>query len=187
MLTLGHFLASLTEYKPTRRDPKLTTVVMDSREVEKGSLFVAYAGERVDGHDYVEAAFANGAVAALVERPLPNTNTIDLRADSPQSSVLSPQSIKNTPVCLLVDDAVKALQKAASAWWAKFNTPIIGITGSVGKTSTKELTHSVLNTHFNTFKSEGNRNSILGLPLTIFGLRPFHQYGRPRNGHVHAR
>ena len=79
MLTLAHFLETLTEYKPTGAEPKLSTVVMDSREVEKGSLFVAVAGERVDGHDYVINAFANGAVAAIVERPFPNTTTIDLR------------------------------------------------------------------------------------------------------------
>ncbi|MCA9926928.1 MAG: UDP-N-acetylmuramoyl-tripeptide--D-alanyl-D-alanine ligase [Anaerolineales bacterium] len=173
MLTLGHFLETLTEYKANGKESKLTTIVMDSREVERGSLFVAVQGEHVDGHDYVADAFANGAVAALVERPFPHTTTIDLRKSSPQSSVLSPQSL---PVCLLVDNTVTALQEAAAAWYAKFNTPVIGITGSVGKTSTKELAHAVMSTKFRTFKSEGNRNSILGLPLTIFGLRPFHQY-----------
>ncbi|MFQ5419535.1 MAG: UDP-N-acetylmuramoyl-tripeptide--D-alanyl-D-alanine ligase [Anaerolineae bacterium] len=170
MLTLGHFLKTLTAYEPTGTEPKLSTVVMDSREVVAGGLFVAYAGERVDGHDYVADAFADGAVAALVERPFPDLTTIDLRNPAP----VIPNTI-NTPVCLLVDDAVTALQEAAKAWFAQFTLPVIGITGSVGKTSTKELTHAVLSTRYRTFKSEGNRNSILGLPLTIFGLRSFHQ------------
>ncbi|KAA3665148.1 MAG: UDP-N-acetylmuramoyl-tripeptide--D-alanyl-D-alanine ligase [Chloroflexi bacterium] len=176
MLTLAHFLITLTEYIASGKEPKLSTVVMDSREVKKGSLFVAVAGERVDGHDFVESAFANGAVAALVERPFPNTTTIDLRTNNQQSTINSQQLTSQSPICLVVDDAVTALQQAAAAWCAKFDTTIIGITGSVGKTSTKELAHSVMSTRYNTFKSEGNRNSVLGLPLTIFGLRPFHQY-----------
>ncbi|MCP5101336.1 MAG: UDP-N-acetylmuramoyl-tripeptide--D-alanyl-D-alanine ligase [Chloroflexi bacterium] len=172
MLNLGFFLKSLIEYQPTGQKIALSTVVMDSREAVKNSLFVAYKGTHVDGHDYLANAFSNGAVAALVEQPVNDTyQTIDLR----QPNATIPNRIK-IPVCLLVNDAVHALQEVAGAWYRQFFTPIIGITGSVGKTSTKELAYAVLSRRFNTFKSKGNRNSILGLPLTIFGLRPFHQY-----------
>jgi UDP-N-acetylmuramoyl-tripeptide--D-alanyl-D-alanine ligase len=172
MLTLGFFLKSLTEYEQTGKEPILSTVVMDSREAVKNSLFVAYKGDHVDGHEYLDNAFENGAAAALIDQPVAAAYyTIDLRLPNPTI----PERLQ-TPVCLLVDDSVHALQEVAQAWYQQFSTPIIGITGSVGKTSTKELTHSVLSRRYNTFKSEGNRNSILGLPLTIFGLRPYHQY-----------
>ncbi len=85
MLSLAHFLTTLTKYDSTGAEPKLSTVVMDSREVEKGSLFVAVAGEHVDGHDYVTSAFANGAVAALVERPFPTPSTFLLILDAIQT------------------------------------------------------------------------------------------------------
>ncbi len=79
------------------------------------------------------------------------------------------------PVCILVEDSVEAMQKAAALWRAQFDVEVVGITGSVGKSSTKELTHAVLSQRFNTFKSPGNRNSVLGLPAAIFGLRPEHE------------
>lgn len=171
MLTLAHFLQTLTEYNATGREPAISTVVMDSREAVAGSLFVAEAGEgAIDGHDFVANAFANGAVAALVEKAIGDFNIIDLR----QPNVTIPANL-STPICLLVENSVTALQEAAAAWYRKFNTKVVAITGSVGKTSTKEIVHAVLSSRFNTFKSKGNRNSILGLPLTIFGLRPFHQ------------
>lgn len=170
MLTVGHFLETLSDLTDTGSWPDLSSVVLDSREATQGSLFVAHKGEHVDGHDFVEAAFANGAVAAMVARPFPNYTTIDLRQPNPTL----PQP-PNTPICLLVDDTILALQECAKAWRQKFPVEVIGITGSVGKTSTKELTHAVLSEKFNTFKSPGNRNSILGLPLALFSLRPSHQ------------
>lgn len=174
MLTLGHFLETLSQYKPTGQEPALTTVVMDSREAQTGSLFVAVQGERVDGHDYVTAAFEQGATAALVDRPIPgDVFAIDLRESQNPAIDWSQRAAR--PVCLVVEDTVTALQTSARAWCAQFPARIIGITGSVGKTSTKELTHAVLSSRYRTFKSTGNRNSILGLPLTIFDLRPFHQ------------
>lgn len=174
MLNLGFFLSTLTKYKPTGQEPVISTVVMDSREAEANSLFVAESGEGdTDGHDFVNHAFNQGAVAALISHPVSgNFHTIDLR----NRAAADPLSIPGTPVCLLVDDSIQALQETASAWCAQFKATIIGITGSVGKTSTKELAHAVLSNRFQTFKSEGNRNSILGLPLTIFNLRPHHQY-----------
>ena len=169
MLTLAHFLQTLSAYTPTGQEPALSSVVMDSREAQPGSLFVAEKGERADGHDFVAAAFANGAIAALVERPLPDHPTLDLRQTPPDPAAIQ------TPVCLVVDDSVRALQEAARTWWQKFSVTVVGITGSVGKTSTKELTHAVLSERFRTFKSPGNRNSILGLPMSMFQVQPAHE------------
>ncbi|MCB8988217.1 MAG: UDP-N-acetylmuramoyl-tripeptide--D-alanyl-D-alanine ligase [Ardenticatenaceae bacterium] len=172
MLNLGHFLEVLIPYETTGREPAVSCVVVDSREAEPGSLFVALVGEHVDGHDYVTEAFANGAVAAIVAHPVPgNHHTIDLRSGQP-----GPEITFQLPLCLVVDDPVWAMQAAAQAWRARFATRVIGITGSVGKSSTKELTASVLSQQYRTLKSPGNRNSVLGLPPVLLELRPFHQY-----------
>ncbi|MBK7894002.1 MAG: UDP-N-acetylmuramoyl-tripeptide--D-alanyl-D-alanine ligase [Anaerolineaceae bacterium] len=169
MLTLAHFLQTLSTYQATGQEPAVSRVVMDSREVVPGSLFVAYKGEKVDGHDFVMAAFEQGAIAALVDRPIAEAYpTIDLRTSEPPAVPLS----ASTPVCLVVEDPITALQTSAKAWRARFSAEVIGITGSVGKTSTKELTHAILSRRYRTFKSPGNRNSILGLPLALFDLQP---------------
>ena len=168
MLTLAHFLESLSTYQATGDEPVVSCVVMDSREAVPGSLFVAHKGEKVDGHEFVAAAFAQGAIAALVDRPIAGDyTTIDLRTALPSSLPLG----ASTPVCLVVEETITALQTSAKAWRARFPVEVIGITGSVGKTSTKELTHAVLSSKYRTFKSPGNRNSILGLPLALFDLQ----------------
>lgn len=171
MLTLAHVLETLTDYTATGAEPALSSVVVDSREVEPGSLFVAFVGERTDGHNYVEEAFRRGAVAALVERPLAGRhNTIDTRRPGPAPVTPTP------PLCIVVDSTMKALQQIAKAWRARFpQVRIVGITGSVGKTTTKELVHAVLRQHAPTLKSEGNRNNEIGLPLTLLRLRPHHR------------
>jgi UDP-N-acetylmuramoyl-tripeptide--D-alanyl-D-alanine ligase len=172
MLTLGHFLTTLSpHYQASGQEPALANVVMDSREAQPGSLFVAVPGENVDGHDYLSDAFANGAVAALIEKSITGDfNIVDLR-----SGRLPGDLNLQIPLCILVDNSVLALQTAALAWRQQFDVEVIGVTGSVGKTSTKDLTHSVLSTTYRTFKSPGNRNSVLGLPLALFDLRPHHQ------------
>ncbi|WP_420629941.1 UDP-N-acetylmuramoyl-tripeptide--D-alanyl-D-alanine ligase [Candidatus Leptofilum sp.] len=169
MLTLAHFLQTLSTYEATGHEPAVSRVVMDSREAVPGSLFVATKGEMVDGHEFVTAAFKQGAIAALVDRPISDTyTTIDLRTTEPPAVPLGAPK----PVCLVVEDTIAALQASAKAWRARFPAEVIGITGSVGKTSTKELTHAVLSSRYCTFKSPGNRNSILGLPLALFDLQP---------------
>lgn len=171
MLHLGHILAALMPYDSTGHEPALSSVVVDSREVTKGSLFVAFSGEKVDGHTYVANAFNAGAVAALVERPLPGNYTL---IDTQQPVTLPLDFSK--PICIVVESSLIALQKTAKAWRANFSEiRIIGITGSVGKTTTKELVYSVLKQRYNTLKSPGNRNNEIGLPLTLLALRPYHQ------------
>ena len=174
MLTVGHILEALNGYRPDGTEPEISAVVIDSREALPGSLFVALQGERRDGHDFVPDALDRGAIAVLVERPvLDNAFTIDLRRDETTSS--APVGKLATPLQLVVGDSVAAMHTAAAAWRDRFSLRIIGITGSVGKTSTKELAHSVLSSRFRTFKSPGNRNSVLGLPPALFQLRPHHQ------------
>jgi UDP-N-acetylmuramoyl-tripeptide--D-alanyl-D-alanine ligase len=172
MLTLAHFFRVLTgDDTAMGRATAVTNVVTDSRDAQAGSVFVALSGENVDGHAFVTDAFERGAVAALVERPMANYTAIDLRQNAEALTV----SEFSTPVCLVVDDVLAALQAVAKAWRTQFNIRIIGITGSVGKTSTKELTYSVLSQRYNTLKSPGNKNSIIGLPPVLLDLRPEHE------------
>jgi UDP-N-acetylmuramoyl-tripeptide--D-alanyl-D-alanine ligase len=174
MLNLGHFLEALCNYQPNGTEPAISSVVIDSRQAEAGGLFVAFPGEQVDGHDYVQNAFERGAVAALVQRSVPGDHTtIDLRGQVSLS--ISPDSQIVTPVCLLVEDTLAALQTAAKAWRDRFPIKVIGITGSVGKTSTKELVYSVLSRRYRTLKSVGNQNNEIGLPLTLLKLQRHHQ------------
>ena len=171
--TLGHFWQALSPYKTTGDEPALSSVVVDSREAGPGSLFVALAGERVNGHEYVQDAFNRGAIAALVERsPATETATIDF-SNGDTSGIAKWDG--TLPVCILVKDSISALQDAARLWREQFNVQVIGITGSVGKSSTKELTYSVLSQRYITFKSPGNRNSIIGLPPALFDLREEHE------------
>lgn len=126
----------------------------DSRNIKKGDLFVPLKGEKFDGHDYIKEALAKGAFGAVVER--------DFKADGEK-------------VIIKVDDTLKALRLIAAFYRSKFNIPFIGITGSVGKTSTKEMVWSVLGKKFNVLKNQGNFNNEIGVPLTIFGLESFHE------------
>lgn len=171
--TLGHIFEALADYHATGEEPVLSSVVVDSREAVEGSLFVALVGEQTNGHQYVADAFNRGAIAALVEHGSLNGFTaIDLRETG--TAAISEWD-GTLPVLLIVEDSLEAMQKAAHSWRARFNVKVIGITGSVGKSSTKELATTVLSQRYRTFKSPGNRNSILGLPPALFDLRPEHE------------
>ncbi len=128
-------------------------VVIDSRLIEKNFIFVAIAGEKTDGHKYIDDVLAKGALAVICEK-LP---------DSPSGP------------CILVDNSVKALQETAAFYRTCLDTTVIGITGSVGKTSTKEFVASVLSESFNIYKTEGNFNNTIGVPLTILKIREQHR------------
>lgn len=126
-----------------------TSVVTDSRQVVDGSLFVAIAGEHVDGHDFVDAAARQGAVAALVEREIES---------APIAQIVVPDTVA----------ALGALAKANLESRKAIDEPftIIGITGSVGKTTTKDLLHALLSTQGETVAPQGSFNNEIGLPLT---------------------
>ena len=172
--SLGYFFEALLDYERTEQEPLITNVVVDSREAIPGSLFVALQGENVDGADYIADAFQRGAIAAVTERISEDLETSVVNIAGEGREAIE-QWDGHLPVSVLVDDSVEAMQKAAALWRAQFDVQVIGITGSVGKSSTKEMTHAVLSQRFNTFKSPGNRNSILGLPAAVFDLRPEHE------------
>lgn len=178
MLTVAHFVEALTspnndgdQFAASVAATPITAAVIDSREAHPGSAFFAFAGENTDGHAYVDAAFERGAVVAVVERPSSDATLIDMRGGAARPGPATVQG----PVQLQVDDTLAALQRIAHAWRRKFDVTVVGITGSVGKTTTKELTARVLSRRFRTLKSEGNYNNEIGLPLTLLRLRPEHE------------
>ena len=171
MLTLTDVLEALTRTRPDLPRVVLTEAAVDSRQVIPGGLFVAMPGERVDGHDFIQDAFARGASAALVQREVdPSLPVIDLRSDLPAL----PGSYE-APVCLRVDNTLAALQQIARFWRRKLDVRVIGITGSVGKSTTKELIAGVLGMRYRTLRNPGNLNNEIGLPLTLLQLGPGYQ------------
>ena len=134
-------------------DAELGSVVIDSRAVSAGDFFVAYKGERVDGHDYISAAFDKGAVCCLAQR-VPEGETRPL---------------------ILVPDVQTALEQICAEYRRDLRLPLIGITGSVGKTSAKEMISAVLSQRLNVLKTDKNLNNQIGVPMTISRIRPEHQ------------
>lgn len=126
----------------------VSSIERDSRNIKKDSLFLAIKGARVDGHDFIEKCYESGAICALCEKAPENPSK----------------------PYILVDDTLKAVKKIAKAYRELFDIPIVGISGSVGKTSTKEMIASVLSQKFNVHKTQGNLNNELGVPLTLFGM-----------------
>ena len=133
-------------------DEEISGVAIDSRKIAEGYLFVAIKGERVDGHDFVENVFEKGAMVAIVEKEMP----ID---DKPY---------------ILVNSSTDALKALAEYYRVNLDIKVVGITGSVGKTSTKEFIASVLSEKYNVLKTAGNFNNEIGLPLTVFNIRDEH-------------
>ncbi len=134
-------------------------VSTDSRSINKGNLFIALKGDNFDGHDYADAAFRQGAAGILAQD---GDKMSRLKADK-----------KNAVI--LVDDTLFALGEIAHGWRQKFSIPVIGLTGSSGKTTTKEMIASILGRGKNILKTEGNLNNLIGLPQTIFRLNEGHE------------
>ncbi len=172
MLQLADVIEALGHQRPDNAEQEITGAVIDSREADQGNVFIALPGERVDGHDYVGQAFQAGASFALVDKDLSGSFAqLDLR----KAPTLEDLEVLETPVCLLVEDSLTALQQIARFWRSKLNVKVIGITGSVGKSTTKELVAEILGHRYITLKNEGNYNNEIGLPMTILGLREEHQ------------
>jgi UDP-N-acetylmuramoyl-tripeptide--D-alanyl-D-alanine ligase len=140
---------------------------IDSRTVRPGELFFAVQGERLDGHDFVEQALAKGAVAAVVRK--------DQLARYPVKTRL-----------LAVNDTLVALQTLATAVRRLWGKPLVGITGSAGKTTTKEAIAHMLSSRYHVLKSEGNFNNHFGLPLMLLKLEPEHDVAVIEMGMSHA-
>ncbi len=135
------------------RAAEVTGVVTDSRAAEPGNLYVALRGEHVDGHRFIPDAFAAGAAAVLSEEEI----------SDPAGPVIR------------VSSCPQALEDIAAYYRSTLSLPIVGITGSVGKTGTKEMVSSVLAQKYNVLKTEGNFNNEIGLPLTLLRIRPEHE------------
>ncbi len=167
MLTLADVLEAITSYRPQNAAAVITEAAIDSRQAIPGSMFVATSGERVDGHDFIADAFKRGASFALIQKEISASfRTLDLRNGLSKDSPLD----LTLPICLRVDNTISALQQIARFWRRKLDLRVIGITGSVGKSTTKEMIAEVLGTRYRTLKSPGNLNNEIGLPLTILKL-----------------
>lgn len=132
-------------------------VSTDSRSLAAGELFIALRGEHFDGHDYVEAALERGACAAVVER-----------------GAYEGRGINAGPL-LVVESALFALGRIAAQYRARFDLPVIGITGSAGKTTTKEMVAAVLGQRYNVLKTVGSENNEIGVPRTLLQLSSQHE------------
>ena len=173
MINLKDIVSALTGQTLPQLDIAIHRAVIDSRQASEGSLFIALPGEQVDGHNFVQSAFENGAIFALIDQELPEAKTIiDLRKGHFQPHTLTEITL---PACLRVDDSLSALQAIAAHWRQVHPVRTIGITGSVGKTSTKELAAGLLSQTFSVLKNPGNRNNEIGLPLTLLELEAHHE------------
>ena len=141
----------LISSQPGGPETAVSSVSIDTRTITPGALYVPIIGDRYDGHAFIAAARENGAVCTLSDRQLPNGPYI------------------------LVPDTLRALQDLASHYRDKFDIPVIGVTGSVGKTSTKEMLAAVLSTRFHTLKNVGSYNNHTGVPLTLLRLEREHE------------
>ncbi len=131
----------------------ITRVTSDSRDAGDGALFVAFKGSRVDGHSFMAGCVEKGAVACVSER----------------------EPAENERPAIMVDSSLRAVGALAAWHRSRFHIPVIGITGSVGKTTTKEMVAAVLGERFNTHKTQKNFNNELGVPRTLLGLDDGHE------------
>jgi UDP-N-acetylmuramoyl-tripeptide--D-alanyl-D-alanine ligase len=172
LLTLADAFEALTSTRLEGASLIISEASIDSRQVIPASMFVALPGEHVDGHDYVDQAFKRGAHLALIQR--------DVAVDYPVVDIQSGRlpegfSLPQQPFCLRVEYSLKALQTIARFWRRQLDVRVIGITGSVGKSTTKELVAEVLGQRYHTLKSPGNLNNEIGLPLSLLRLGKGHQ------------
>lgn len=153
VLTDGEFLGAPL--------PPNCAISIDSRTLENGALFVALKGSAVDGHAFCESAFNNGAQAIMIEKSYARTWSAD---------------ILKSKTIIRVDDTQKALFALADRWRQQFSIPVVGITGSIGKTSTKELLAAIVRKAGKNFLvTPGNNNTLLGVCLAVLRLRPEHE------------
>ena len=143
--------------------------VRDSREIKEGDVYIALKGERFDGNDFCQSAIDNGAKVCIVSKDVRekenDTKLVNTEADKINNSIK-----ENKVTIIKVEDTLKALQEIATYKRMQYNIPVVAVTGSVGKTSTKDLIASVVSQKYNTLKTKGNYNNEIGLPLTILGL-----------------
>ncbi len=144
--------AALAVGSSTELTGSFNAVCTDTRKITEGCLFIAIKGDNFDGHDFAAKAVENGAKAVVAEK--------DCGLGEKQ---------------ILVENTRLALLDLAGYYRSLFSIPVIGITGSVGKTTTKEMVHAVMSSKYNTLKNEGNLNNEIGVPLTLFRLEESHE------------
>ncbi len=152
MLPLTFKEAAAAVNSSTNLEGKFDCVCTDTRKITQGSLFIAIKGENFDGHDFAAKALESGVKAVICEK--------DCGLGENQ---------------IVVESTRQALLDLAGYYRSLFDIPVIGITGSVGKTTTKEMTHAVMSSKYNTLKNEGNLNNEIGVPLTLFRLEKTHE------------
>ncbi len=173
MLRLTDLFAAFNIKLTSNEGEMLSEAVIDSRSVIPGSIFFATKGERVDGHDYITHAIAAGAQIIVMDEerpydfPIVNIEKVDCS---------SPLSIPSLPIGIKVSNTVQAIQKIAAYKRYCQNICVIGITGSVGKSSTKELVAEVIGQRFATYKNPRNYNNEIGLPLSLINSGYGHEY-----------
>ncbi|MBI4551643.1 MAG: UDP-N-acetylmuramoyl-tripeptide--D-alanyl-D-alanine ligase [Candidatus Latescibacteria bacterium] len=164
LFTIGQVVetvaGTLSDETADRRVRPVVGVSTDSRTVKQDELFVALAGDRFDGHDFVPAALAAGAAGAIVAETWYREHAREISQQAP---------------VIVVPDPLMALQTLAAAYRSRFALPVVGITGTNGKTTTKEMTAAILSKRFRTLKTPGNLNSQVGVPLVLFQLGPAYE------------
>lgn len=174
MFTLADLIESQKGIRPKVETPSFNGVVVDSRQAFPGALFIAIPGERVDGHDFVEDAVKRGAIVALIQHEIGGSiPVLDLRTLITEAD-LKIYALK-PPLCLRVNNSLESLQKAARFWRRKLALRVIGITGSVGKSTTKEIVADVLSQRYRTHRNPGNLNNEIGLPISLLQLTENHE------------
>ena len=148
-LLLSEIADCLGSKCPTEKE--ITEISTDTRNLPEGCLFIAIKGERFDGHTFIKKAIESGAAAAVSEYQVEDCS------------------------CVVVKDTRKALLDIAAYYRRKFSPILVGVTGSVGKTTTKEMIALVLSEKYNTLKTQGNFNNEIGLPKTLFNLDSSYQ------------
>lgn len=156
-MTVGQIAAAVDGVwlNPSENAPAVTAVCTDSRALTPGCLFLPWVGERFDGHDFIDAALASGAAGCLCAR--------------------APERLREDKFYIQVADTRLALRALASAYRGQFSIPVVQITGSVGKTTTKEMTAAVLGARHRVWKTPENYNNDIGTPLTLLGLTREHE------------
>ena len=171
---------------PDLPEREITLFVIDSRQAQEGSCFVALCGEHQDGHDFISDALERGATAIIagprglraVEGRGSEVNVINTVAIGPKvpSPLPAEQAgLRSAPTVFIVEDSLKGLQQVGAHWRSQFSPRVVGITGSVGKSTSKEMIAAVLRQRYPTLKSPGNLNNEIGLPLTLLRLRGVHE------------
>jgi UDP-N-acetylmuramoyl-tripeptide--D-alanyl-D-alanine ligase len=172
MFKLADLLQAVTGKRPEQASMVIPEAAIDSRQVIPGAMFIALPGENVDGHNYVESAFTCGASLALIQRDLQNNIPV---VDLSNGKLPQPLVIPDELFCIKVKDGVKTLQETARIVRNQSKVKVIAITGSVGKSTTKEVVTEVLAQRYHTLKNPGNLNNEIGLPLTLLKLGLGHE------------